>query len=62
MTSNPGTCEQSLNDTLLLRSVYDNIEAQTRNLENLGLKSDTYGPLFDTCVTVENSKRIKSNN
>ena len=59
MTSNPDTCEQSLNYTLLLRSVY---EAQTCNLENLGLKSDAYGPLFDTCVIVENSKWIKSNN
>ena len=45
MTSNPDTCEQSLNDTLLLRSGCDNIKSQTHNLENLGLKSDTYRPL-----------------
>ena len=45
MTSNPDTCEQSLNDTLILRSGCDNIKAQTHNLENLGLKSVTYRPL-----------------
>ena len=31
----------SLNGTLLLRSVDENMEAKTRSLENLDLKSDT---------------------
>ena len=36
----------SLTDILLLKSVYDNIEAQICSLENLGAKSDIYVPLL----------------
>ena len=36
----------SLTDILLLRSVYDNIEAQICSLENLNAKSDIYVSLL----------------
>ena len=52
----------SLNGTLLLRSVDENMEAQIRSLQNLDLKSDTQGPVFDTCVIFINSELVKSNN
>ena len=58
MTSNPDTCEQSLNDTLLLRSGCDNIKSQTHNLENLGLKLETYRPLPVLLLKIPNELNL----
>nr|XP_002167985.3 uncharacterized protein LOC100211061 [Hydra vulgaris] len=37
---------QSINNIYLLRRIHDNIEAQIRSLENLGIDSTMYGPLL----------------
>ena len=48
----------SLTDILLLRSVYDNIEAQICSLENLDAKSDIYVSLLMPLLQskIQNSK------
>ena len=42
---------KSVKETKSLRKIFDSIEAQIRSLENLGIKSDQYGPMLIPILT-----------